>query len=67
MTMAHEGRLREAGRPAPCQGRCEEMECPDEFLTDHEPAGGPEYGESIPMDRRPTFRLADILGMGRPK
>jgi len=39
----------------------------DGFLAGQEPAEGPEYGESIPMDRRPTLRVADILGAGRPE
>ncbi len=62
----HKGMQRETGRPAAGQGRREEMECPDEFVADYEPAGVPEYGESVPIDRRPTLRVVELLGMGRP-
>jgi hypothetical protein len=45
-------------------GRRDETECPDGFLADHQHAGRPKCKESIPMDRRPTLGMADILGVG---
>jgi hypothetical protein len=64
---AHENRSREADRPTAGGCRREEMEYPTEFLANREPAGRPEYEESGPMDRRPTLRVADIRGTGRPE
>jgi hypothetical protein len=64
---AHEGRPRETGGPATNSSCWVKMDCPDEFLANHEPEGRLEYEESIPMDRRPTLGMADILGAGRPE
>jgi hypothetical protein len=64
---AHKGRPREAGGPAASQGHLGELECRDKFLAGHAPAEELEYGESIPMDRWPTLRVANILGVGRPE
>jgi hypothetical protein len=37
------------------------------FLAGHEPAEELDYGESVPMDRRSTLWVSEILGAGRPE
>jgi hypothetical protein len=65
---AHEGRLREDGGPTAGRGHHGNLECPDEFLASHEPTEDSDNRESsIPMDRRPTLRVAEILGASRPE
>jgi hypothetical protein len=64
---AHEGQQRKAGGPAASGSHIGELECLDEFLANHEPAKELEYGESVPMNHRPTLRLADILRVDRPE
>ncbi len=45
--------------------RREERKYQDEFNTEHMPEERMEYEDSVPMDRRPTLPVADVLGAER--
>jgi hypothetical protein len=61
---AHEGRSDVRHLPAG-SGCRDERKYRDEFNTEHMPEGRMEYEDSIPMDRRPTLPVADVLGVER--
>ncbi len=58
---AHGGRP-ETGHPPAANGLRDERKYRDEFNTEHVPEERMEYEDSIPMDRRPTLPVADVLG-----
>jgi hypothetical protein len=60
----HEGRG-ETGHTAAGGGCRDERKYLEEFDDEYMPEGRMEYEESIPIDRRPTLPVADILGAGR--
>jgi hypothetical protein len=61
---AHGGRP-ETGHPQAGDSRRDERKYPGELNTEHAPEGRMEYKDSVPMDRRPTLLVADILGADR--
>jgi hypothetical protein len=61
---AHEGRP-EARHPPAGSGRRDERKYRDEFNTEHMPEERMEYEDSVPMDRRPTLPVADVLSVER--
>jgi hypothetical protein len=52
----------ETGHPPAGKDRRDERKYRDEFSTEHVPEERMEYRDSVPMDRRPTLLVADVLG-----
>jgi hypothetical protein len=57
---AHGGRQEER-RPPAWSGLRDEWKYRDEFNIEHVPKQSMEYEDSIPMERRPTLSVADVL------
>jgi hypothetical protein len=51
--------------PPAGSGRQDEQKYRDEFNAEHMPEERVEYEDSVPMDRRPTLPVADVLGAER--
>jgi hypothetical protein len=50
------------GHPRAGNSRRDEGKYQDKFNTEHMPEERMEYEDSVPMDRRPTLPVADVLG-----
>jgi hypothetical protein len=55
----------ETGHPPARDGRRDERKYRDDFNTEHAPEGSTEYEDFVPMDRRPTLLVADMLEADR--
>jgi hypothetical protein len=65
---AHNCRPGEASRTRVSRNQYNDAGCRDEFMGDRELTAEVACEEcSIPMDRRPTLRVSEILGMGKPE